>query len=465
MIVMKFGGTSVADAPALRRAAGIVVERGGTTPVVVVSAMGGATRELLAMGKAAADGEVDRALEALAAVVERHVRAVEDLGSSGWPETREEIRALGVELASLLKGIGLLREFGASTRDAVAGFGERMSSPVFASALAGAGGVCRVVDVRTFMITDDRFGDARPIESALGSGVAAEIIPVLEAGETVVTQGYVGRTREGRPTTMGFEASDYTATLLGAALGADEVQIWTDVSGMMTADPRVVPDARPIPDLAFEDAAELALLGAKVLHPRSMAPLRRSGVPAVVKNAMAPDDPGTRIAATAGSPTAHGATPGERSGGVTSIALLAGVTTLRVSPPNRDERLLQEVSEEVERAGRTVRLAAASPLGVTVIVDGQDVPASVRDRLERFGRIELDAASSAVSVVGPGVENATVLGRALATLTGVPVRAVIQGASPHSFSVVVPEAAGPSAVQRLHSALLGRASQERGMGL
>lgn len=448
MIVMKFGGSSVADAAALRGAADIVVGRGGEAPVVVVSAMGGATRELLNMGGDAAAGHSARALETLGSLVKRHLAAADELDSAAAAAARDDIAALGDELDALLRGIGLLREFGASTRDAVASFGERMSSPLFAAALSGAGADCRVVDVRTVMITDDRFGDARPFESALGSGVASEFTPALVRGETVVTQGYIGRTREGRPTTMGFEASDYTATLLGAALGATEVQIWTDVSGMMTADPRVVSDARPIPQLAFEDAAELALLGAKVLHPRSMAPLRRAGIPARIKNSRAPDDPGTRIIAKVASAPE----------GVTSIALLAGVTTIRVTPANRDENLLQRVSGEVERAGRTVRLATASPLGVTVIVDGQDVPASVGDRLERFGRTELDARASAVSVVGPGVEDASVLGRALATLDGVPVRAVIQGASPHSFSVVVPEAEGHAAVQRIHSALLGRAT-------
>lgn len=448
MIVMKFGGTSVADADALRQAAEIVVERGGEAPVVVVSAMGGATRELLAMGGDAATGNVERAMNSLGSFVGRHLAAADQVDASHAGVTRDEIAALGNELDALLRGIGLLREFGASTRDAVASFGERMSSPLFAAALSATGAACRVMDVRTVMITDDRFGDAQPFESALGFGVESEFLPVLTRGETVVTQGYIGRTREGRPTTMGFEASDYTATLLGAALGAGEVQIWTDVSGMMTADPQVVADARPIAELAFEDAAELALLGAKVLHPRSMAPLRRTGIPARIKNSRAPDDPGTRIVATVES----------QPGSVTSIALLAGVTTIRVTPSNRDELLLQRVYGEVERVGRTVRLATASPLGVTVIVDGQDVPASVGDRLGLFGRTELDAGASAVSVVGPGVEDASVLGRALATLDGVPVRAVIQGASPHSFSVVVPEAEGRAAVRRLHSVLMDRAT-------
>lgn len=443
MIVMKFGGTSVADAAALRQAARIVAERGGPAPLVVVSAMGGATRELLGMGSAAAHGDTDAALERLALLVDRHSQALDELNCAAGPRAREELAALSGELESLLKGIGLLREFGASTRDAVAGFGERMSSPLLACALEARGVRCTVVDVRNVMITDGRFGDARPIESVLQSRVDAGLAPTLRAGTTVVTQGFVGRTREGRPTTMGFEASDYTATLLGAALGASEVQIWTDVSGMMTADPRVVHDARPIPELRFEDAAELALLGAKVLHPRSMAPLRTVGVPARIKNSRAPDDPGTLISTTTTTDP----------GGVTSIALLSGVTTVRVNPSHHDERLLQRVAEEVDRGGATIRLATASPLGVTVIVDGQDVPASVRDRLERFGETDVDSQSAAVSVVGPGVEDPAVLSRALGTLQDVRVRAVIQGASPHSFSVVVPERSGTAAVQRLHSAM------------
>ena len=442
MIVLKFGGTSVADADAMRRAAALVPERGGEAPVVVVSAVAGATRALLDMGRQAASGSVDPALSALGALTRRHLELIEQVGGAGAGAARDAVRALHGELEPLLRGIGLLRELAPSTRDAVAGFGERLSSPAFACALTAQGTPCRVVDVRDVMITDARFGNARPLMNLVREGAARVFGPARSTGEAIVTQGFIGRTREGRPTTMGFEASDYTATLLGAALGASEVQIWTDVSGMMTADPRVVDRARPVPLLRFEDAAELALLGAKVLHPRSMAPVRAASVPVRILNSGAPSDPGTRIG-PGGSDTTDA---------VTSVALLEEVALLQVRPEVRDEGMLRAVAAAVDASGAALRLATASPLGTTAIVDHDADPRALTDPLRSLGEVRLDPDVAAVSLVGSGLGNAQVLAQAVSALGDVPIHALIQGASPHSVSMVVPTDAGAMATCRLHAA-------------
>ncbi len=442
MIVMKFGGTSVQDLPALQRAADIVAARGGEGPVVVVSALAGVTRGLLEMGSMAAGGRVDDAVAALGELMGRHLDLLAAMPANGARDhAHHTVQDLGGELEPLLRGIGLLREFDAPMRDAVAGFGERLSSPVFRCVLTGRGVDCTEFDVCRVMITDDRFGNARPLADAFREAVDRELVPARDGGRAVVTQGYVGRTATGRPTTMGFEASDYTATLLGAALGAREVQIWTDVSGMLTADPRLVPQARPIAALRFADAAELALLGAKVLHPRSTAPVERAGIPVRVLNAGNPDVPGTRID--------HDGNAADVSG-VTSVALLTEVTALRLSPFTWDDQLLHRVTAAAERSGATIRLVTASPLGVTLVVDSRTLSAGLREELRRMGAVGMDGEVAAVSVVGPGVERAEILTGALGALEGLPIRAVIQGASPHSISFVVPAEAGKTAVQRLH---------------
>lgn len=442
MIVMKFGGTSVGDVQALRRSARIVAERGGPAPVVVVSAISGATRALIGMGRAAAAGDTEVAQAALSELASRHLALVDAFPEvPSADEARARVRDLIDELEPLLRGIALLRDFEPAAQDALAGFGERLSTPIFVCALEAVGCPAGTLDVTRVMLTDDRFGNACPLENDLEAAVRDILVPLLAEGRPIVTQGYIGRTPGGRPTTMGFEASDFTATLLGAALKADEVQIWTDVSGMLTADPRIVADARPVPRLRYVDAAELALLGAKVLHPRSIGPVEEAGVPLRILNSSSPDEEGTLIDA------AH---RDDRSADITSVALLDGVTAIHVAPEVRNEALFLAVYDLVDRARRTVRLAVASPLGMTLVLDGGEPSPRLREQLATWGTVTVDASVVAVSIVGPGVGRSEVLAEALRALDGVDVRMTVQGASPHSLSLLVSESEGAPAVRQLH---------------
>lgn len=285
MIVMKFGGSSVGAPERIARVLEIVKGRLPRRPVVVVSAFRGVTDELLELGREALRGELGR-LEGIAA---RHREAARALGVDAAP-----VEPLLAELEQLARGVSLLKELTPRTLDRLAGYGERLSVRIVAAAFSKGGVPARAVDAHEAgLLTDERFGGASPLPEAdalLRASLAGE-------GPLPVVTGFIGRTRGGELTTLGRNGSDYTATILGAALGAEEVEIWSDVDGIMTADPRIVPEARPLETLSFAEACELAYYGGKVLHPHTLVPAMRKGIPVRALNTFKPERPGTRIVA------------------------------------------------------------------------------------------------------------------------------------------------------------------------
>jgi aspartate kinase len=296
MIVAKFGGTSVADAAAIRRVAEIAALRQPERPVIVASALAGVTDALIALARAAEVGDGEEVRSLLEGLSRRH----ESVGLE-LPGVEDALRAIHEDLDVLsaeVEGAMGSRPQPADL-DQIVGRGELWSSHLVAAAMEGSGLTPAWVDIRPLMLTDDRFGRATPDQEGLALRARECLVPLLDAGAIPVTQGFIGATHDGRPTTLGRGGSDFTAALLGAALGAERVEIWTDVDGLMTADPRIVPSARTLRVASYEEAAELATFGAKVLHPATAMPLVRAGIPIVVLNSNHPDRVGTTITPSA----------------------------------------------------------------------------------------------------------------------------------------------------------------------
>ncbi len=323
---MKFGGTSVGDASCIARVAEIVAKASREGPlVVVVSAMSGVTNRLIEAAACSETGDRERATELLEALREQHFEALKTLIQN--PETRNLI-ALGIEellreAQRLCEGTALIHELTVRTLDSVSSLGERLSAPLVAGALSERGVRSEAVEATELIVTDSYHGASEPLMEPTQIRCEARLRPLLQQGIVPVVTGFIGATAEGVLTTLGRGGSDYSATILGGALGADEVIIWTDVNGVLTADPRLVPGARTIPEISYREAAELAHFGAKVLHPKTLRAVTQSGIPVWIRNTFEPEHPGTKI------------TPQGRksSAGVKALTAIRDVSLIAVGGP------------------------------------------------------------------------------------------------------------------------------------
>ncbi|HXL51984.1 MAG TPA: lysine-sensitive aspartokinase 3 [Gemmatimonadales bacterium] len=448
--ILKFGGTSVADAAAVERVTRVVRAHGGPRPVVVVSALAGVTDTLLAAADAAASGDVERIQPQLDALLERHAEIAGRLarpdGNRGIQTVLGRARA---ELADLLGRVAREPDRRPALRDEIASYGERLSAALLTAVLLAADVPARYVDARHCLITDDTHGRATPLVPDTEQRTRAELAPLLDRRLIPVLGGYIGATLEGVTTTLGRGGSDYSAALVGAALSAAEIQIWTDVSGVLTADPRVVPGARTIPSLSYAEAAELAYFGAKVLHPKTIQPAMERDIPVRICNSHAPDDPGTLV-------TARGEV---RAGAVKAIAHKAGVTVLQVSSTRMlgAYGFLRALFEVFERHRTVVDVVTTSEVSVSLTVDdAQSVPDIVAE-LRRLGTVSVESGRAIVCVVGEGLRTTPgIAARVFATVTDINVSLISQGASRVNLTFVVDEARVREAVLRLHQALFER---------
>ena len=451
MAVMKFGGTSVGTASAMQQAIAIVAEqRRSGVPLVVLSACSGITNKLIQIAEAAGSGRLEDALCKVGEVRKHHVDLVEALiGGEGLrAELVEKIDGYVSRLEMLVKGIEIVGELTERSRDTFCSFGELLSTTVFAAAMNEQGHACQWLDVRQVMITDDNFGFARPIDESCEAKVAELIRPVLDFGVIVVTQGYIGATVEGKTTTLGRGGSDLSAALIGAWLHEDSIEIWTDVDGVMTCDPRLVPDARSIRIMTFSEAAELAYLGAKVLHPDTIAPAVKKNIPVYVLNTWHPDSKGTLIT---DDPALLSGMSYE--GLVKSIAVKKGQAIVNV----RSNRMLgrhgfmNELFGVFERFGVSVEMISTSEVSVSVTVDDSTVSDSLLQALSAIGDVEMEHKVATVSVVGDNLRMSRgVAGRIFASLRNVNLRMISQGASEINVGVVVEEHDVAAAVLALH---------------
>ncbi len=294
MIVMKFGGTSVQDASAIRQVVGIIAERRSHQPVIVVSACAGVTNDLITLAESAVLEQHDTANRIVAALIRRHLTIADEL-LSGGEFIRRELNVSFVKLTQCLSGIAMLRELTPRSRDWILSFGEWWSALLITVALCDAGIDAQYVPPQQLICTNDRYGEAEPDLPATAAQIDRHLLPVLRLGHVPVTGGFVGATSDGITTTLGRGGSDYSASLIGSLIGADEIQIWTDVDGLRSADPRILHDARPHLVLSYREAERLAILGANILHPKTIRPAEEHGIPIRILNTRQPDDEGTLI--------------------------------------------------------------------------------------------------------------------------------------------------------------------------
>jgi aspartate kinase len=449
MIVCKFGGTSVGEPAAIRRLVEIVRHRVKQQPIVVVSALSGVTNALLHAGDRLTDGTPPGLKAELGAILNRHLGVARQLELDHAVDADLEASTSAL-VDRLVAALG--RAPDAELLDHLAGHGELWSSRLVAGALCSAGVAAEWTDVRQAMITDDRFGRAAPDLDELRRRAPEVFGPVVERGAVPVTQGYVGITTDGRTTTLGRGGSDYTAALLGAALRVERVEIWTDVSGLMTADPRIVPHARPLALASHNEAAELAAFGAKVLHPATAAPLVEAGIPAVILNSFAPDEPGTTILSGA-RPEPVGASP------VRSISCKKGVTVVNVRAPAMlgTTGFLEKFFAIFARLGVSVDVLASSEVSISCTIDDTQRLDELTAALQEVGEVKVHRNRAIIGVVGIDLRGTRGLAsRIFSAIRGINVEVISQGASEINVTFVVREEDGPSAVRQLHDEFFGR---------
>jgi aspartate kinase len=448
MIVCKFGGTSVADANAISRLVEIVRARVSERPVVVVSALARVTDALLNLAKRA--GMADEAeLEAgVSALLQRHEQVARELpnGAAALEEISSDGAALRQELGCVRRRMATPAEL-----DAIAGRGELWSSRLVAAALAGAGLEAVWTDIRPVMVTDDRFTRATPYIQVLNTRARESLRPMIDSGQIPVTQGFIGSTAKGVATTLGRGGSDFTAALLGAALGAERVEIWTDVNGLMTADPRVVPAARTLPAASYEEAAELATFGARILHPATALPLVHAGIPIVILNSNDPERSGTTI-----EPEAQLDRVGDSP--IRSISWKQGITVINIRAPRMlgAYGFLRALFEVFERHETVVDVLASGEVSISLTIEDRSrIDPLVRD-LGELGEVWIEEHRAIVAIVGIGLRNTPGLaGRVFNAVWPANVEIISQGASAINMTFVVREEDGPDVVRRLHHEFFG----------
>ena len=444
MIVCKFGGTSVGDADAIRRAAEIIQTRLDRQPVAVVSALGGATNILIALAEQAARGQLIGALRAVQGLRERHLDETASLldkdASAG--DITAELSSMFDELASLAEALSVLGHLTPRSLDAVAAFGEQLSSIMCAAAFKRCGIPAVHVDARKVMITDDQFTRAEPQSDAIADAARQHLLPLVNEGHVPVLGGYIGATvKGGITTTLGRGGSDYSASLIGAALKAEGIEIWTDVDGMLTADPRVVPGARTIEQVGFEEASELASFGAKVLHPYTIAPAVRIGIPVCVLNSRRPNGRGTLI--TFNAPKRP----------VTAIAGKSSITLVKVRSPRMllTEGFLRELFAVFERHRTSVDVVATSEVSVSLTVDDATHLEELIVELRKLGDVAIERNRGIVALVGAALsENSGAMSRALKAIGSTRLHMLSLSATGINLTMVVEGEDVNPLMQRLH---------------
>jgi aspartate kinase len=450
MVVQKFGGTSVADPDAIRRLIEIVRTartRDGAGPAVVVSAMSGVTDGLLRVAADAAAGKLDDARNGVEKVRERHLTAARDL-APGQAELETQIHEQCDHLLSIVTTIGDVHEVPPSVSDVVAATGELLSSRLVAAAASHAGLPGAWVDARRAIITTDEHMVARPLADETNAALKATVGSAIAAGRVPVLGGFVGSTPAGHTTTLGRGGSDYSGALVGAGIGASEIQIWTDVDGMLTADPRVIANPKLVPHLSFAEAAELAYFGAKVLHPATILPAVEHDIPVRILNSRRPEGTGSVITAS----PAPNATP------VTALAAKRDLTVIDITSSRMlmAYGFLRKVFEIFEKYRTSVDVVTTSEVSVSVTVDDRRNLDALTAELRELGEVAVEPEMALLCAVGDRLRGEPeIAARVVAVLEEVPLRMISQAAARRNITVILRQADLPHAMQRLHEEFFG----------
>ncbi len=434
MIVMKFGGSSVESAVAIDRVASIVRARLDRKPVVVVSAMGKTTNRLLAIANAAVASDKEGALRQLE---ELKSYTLAEGGSCGG-RVEEHFR----ELADLVSGLAVIGELTPRSIDAISAFGERLSSIIVAERFRMLGIDAVHADSREYVITDTRHTQAAPLYPETYERLAANLKPVAEK-QVVVMGGFIGSTKAGVTSTLGRGGSDFSASIIGAGIDAEEIQIWTDVDGMLTCDPRILPAGHRVRVITFAEAAELAYFGAKVLHPSTVLPAVEKDIPVLILNSRRPEVDGTRITAQSvpcrNVFKAIACKPEIVSVNVRSLRMLMA------------HGFLRRIFEVFDRYETSVDMIATSEVSVSLTIDNTKNLDSISNELREFAEVSIEPEQAIVCMVGEGINSTPgIAGRVFTALNGTNIRMVSQGASALNLSFVVNGKDLVRAVEALH---------------
>ena len=452
---MKFGGTSVGSAERMQDVLSIVnnakSKHKGGAPLVVLSAMSGVTNSLIKAGDRAVTRDLKGALAEVQAVRQKHDEAIDQaLGKNAAKaqNVKESLNSHFEELEIILKGVSYLGELSKRSVDAISGMGELLSSKIVAAIAEQEGTASVWVDAREVMTTDGTFGRAIPISEQVEKNANLKMAKPSKEGKIVITQGFIGATENGVTTTLGRGGSDYSAAIFGAALNADEIQIWTDVDGMMTSDPRLVPEAEVIREVGFQEAAELAYFGAKVLHPLTIKPAIEQGIPVRILNTMRPDNPGTIIKADSEIGRAD-----EDTRPICAIAAKKGITALFISSFKMlmAHGFLSKVFDIFDRHSTSIDLIATSEVSVSLTVDRTEELDSIIRELKDLGDVRILTDVSIVSVVGRQFRDKSgIAGEVFSALANVNIIMISGGASDINLSFVVSNEDADKSIKQLH---------------
>jgi aspartate kinase len=452
MIVMKFGGTSVQDAAAINRATEIVRGRISKSPVVVVSAMARVTDSLLKIARTAEERRFDEASLLINELRERHLKTARELSSKAslpgeddfsLDKVENRIVELFGELEGLARSVATLGELTGRSKDAIVSFGERLSSILVASAFRIHGLDGALVDSRDFLITDGNFTSAAPQMHETELRTRSKLLPLIESGRVPVAQGFIGSTLDGVTTTIGRGGSDYSAAIIGASLEADAIEIWTDVDGLMTADPRVVPQSRRIRVISFAEAAELSYFGAKVLHPSTVLPAVEKKIPVHIYNTHNPSCEGTLIVAE----------PQRSSNLIKSIAFKRNVTVVNITSTRMlmAHGFLRTIFEIFERHQTSVDVVTTSEVSVSITLDAVDRLEAIERDLEGTGEVSVERDKAIVCVVGDNLKfTPGVAFRLFRAISDINVNMISQGASEINVTFVIDERDVEKVARALH---------------
>ena len=447
--VMKFGGTSVADAPAFENVARIVASQRDVAPVVVVSAMSGVTDALFAATITAGEGHAGEAIAALENTFQRHHQTAGELLTSTTAQgfaRQVDNAAKQIKELLLASAEDPLRR--RATQDAVLAFGEMLSSALLAELMKERGLNAQHVDARRCIVTDDQYTCALPLMPDTLTKTQDALVQLIRSGFIPVLGGFIASTAEGMTTTLGRGGSDYTAALIGAALTVDEIQIWTDVTGVLTADPRVVPGAQTVERLSYAEASELAYFGAKVLHPKTIQPAIEGSIPVRICNSRAPEEIGTLVGPE--TETTHRT--------IKAIAHKSGVTTVQITSARMlgAYGFLRALFEVFETHRTVVDVVATSEVSVSLSLDDATALPVIVAELERLGTVRVEKGCAIVCVVGEGLRGTPgIAARVFSAISDINVTLISQGASSINFTFAVEEERVEEAVRKLHQEFFG----------
>jgi len=456
LVVMKFGGTSVEDAIAITRTASIVAGRRQRKldTIVVVSAMSKVTDQLIAAGKAASIGDKSAALTISASLRQRHLDTASQLlpseafiGIQAWLNNKFD------SLDELLRGIAVVKELTMRTADLLVSFGERLSSRIIAEFFVQQGLAGVHVDARKCIITDDQHGKAVPQPAAIEAHLRELVLPLVQQHQTPVLGGFIASTTAGVTTTLGRGGSDYTAALVGGGLHAGAIEIWTDVNGIMTTDPRICPDALRVKSISFEEAAELAYFGAKVLHPATILPAVEKNIPVFVLNSRNPSNEGTRITATA----PHSRSPFKCIAAKKKLTIIDIVSSGMLM----SHGYMKAVFDIFDKHKVVIDMVSTSEVSISVTVDSNERLPEICEELGQIAEVKYESGKALICLVGEDIRGQNgMAARVFSAVSHINVRMISQGASEINMSFMIEESDAEEAIRSLHGVFFADADPE-----